>query len=155
MPGEGPARAELMLVGEAPGAREDEEGRPFCGAAGDYLDNLLEQVGLDRDSIFITSVVKCRPSDNREPHRGEAETCTELHLERQIELIAPRIVVLLGRVAARYVLGETGRLSDVHGELRKQDDRGWLLTYHPAAAMRFPEPGERIREDFRKAARLL
>ncbi len=155
MPGEGPADARLMLVGEGPGAKEDEEGRPFCGAAGDCLDGLLDEVGLGRDRVFITSVVKCRPPENREPNRGEAETCTGLYLRRQIELIAPRLVVLLGRVAARYVLHETARLSDVHGELRRQDGRRWLLTYHPAAAMRFPVPRERLREDFRRAARLL
>ena len=154
VPGEGAARAALMLVGEAPGEQEDLQGRPFCGRAGRFLDRLLEEVGLKRPEIFITSTVKCRPPDNRNPRRREAETCRDLWLERQIALIDPEIVGIMGKVAAEAVLGEKGNLRDLHGRRFERGGRRFLITYHPAAAMRFPEAAKHIETDFRRLSDL-
>lgn len=155
VPGEGDAGAHVMLVGEAPGAKEDESGRPFCGMSGRFLDGVLAEAGLRREDLFITSSVKCRPPGNRTPHAGELSTCLKLWLEPQIELLDPDLIVLLGRTPARQVLGDAGRLDDLHGRLRRRDGRRCLITYHPAAAMRFPGPRAAIRADFGKVARLL
>jgi DNA polymerase len=155
VPGEGNPDADLMFIGEAPGAKEDETGRPFCGAAGDYFDEILDEAGIERPDVFITSSVKCRPPNNRNPRRDELETCDNLWLERQAELVDPGLIVLLGKVAARQVLGATGRLADLHGQVRELDGRRAMITYHPAAGMRFPVPDEGIRQDFRLLKELL
>ncbi|MCF8061125.1 MAG: uracil-DNA glycosylase [Deltaproteobacteria bacterium] len=152
VPGEGDAHAALMLVGEAPGEQEDRQGRPFCGRSGRFLDRLLEKVGLRRPEVFITSTVKCRPPDNRNPRKIETDTCRDLWLVRQIALIDPAVVGIMGRVAAEAVLGEKGNLRDLHGRLIERDGRRYLITYHPAAAMRFPEAAGHIEADFRKLA---
>jgi len=154
-PGEGDPDARVMLIGEAPGAKEDETGRPFCGAAGDYFDEILDMAGMDRPDVFITSSVKCRPPNNRDPRQDELETCGRLWLARQVELVNPELIVLLGKVAARQVLGERGRLADLHGQMRQLHGRRVMLTYHPAAGMRFAVPDEGIREDFGRLAELL
>lgn len=138
------------MIGEAPGEKEDEEGRPFVGRAGAFLDELLEEVGPRREKLFITSCVKCRPPENRNPRKDELDACHRLWLERQTELINPDLIVLLGKVALKELLGEDGRLSDLHGQVRHKHGRRFLITYHPAAAMRFPEPEAGIREDFRR-----
>jgi DNA polymerase len=143
-----------MLVGEAPGEQEDLQGRPFCGRAGRFLDALLEESGLERSGIFITSTVKCRPPENRNPRKQEAETCSGLWLGRQVALIDPKVVGVMGKVAAAAVLGEKGNLRDLHGRRFERGGRSYLVTYHPAAAMRFPEAAERIRADFRKLSSL-
>ncbi len=148
VPGEGPSNARVMLIGEAPGATEDVQGRPFCGRSGRFLDELLAAVGLTRDQIFITSAVKCRPPKNRTPKDDETATCRQLWLDRQIELINPNIVVLLGRTPIRQLFGEKSGLAAIHGQLRPRDGRQYLLTYHPAAAMRFPAPRRAMIEDF-------
>lgn len=155
VPGEGGTHAPIMMVGEAPGREEDLTGRPFCGPAGDHFDLALAHAGLPREDLYVTSAVKCRPPNNRNPHKAELETCRELWLWRQIELVDPDLVVLLGKVPILQVLGERGRLRDMHGEVRELDGRKYLPTYHPAAAMRFPEPEEGLREDFRKVAKFL
>lgn len=155
VPGEGPADARCMFIGEAPGAREDECGRPFVGMAGDFLDHLLDDVGIDRGSVYITSVVKCRPPNNRNPKRDELETCIPAWLHDQIDIVDPEIVVVLGGVAFKALFDENAPLKDVHGQARERESRRWLITYHPASAMRFPEPKERIYEDFRKLAEML
>lgn len=149
VPGEGPGNADIMFIGEAPGETEDREGRPFRGRSGVYLDSLLASAGLARRAIFITGSVKCRPPGNREPRPDEMETCRVAWLERQIEVIDPRLIVLLGRIALRQVLGEGGRLSDHHGRIMTRDGRAVLVTYHPAAAMRFPNARRAMTEDFR------
>ena len=154
VPGEGPVNAPIMLVGEGPGAEEDATGRPFCGRAGEVLDDLLTNAGLDRNVMYITSTVKCRPPNNRNPHRGEAEVCCSTWLEKQVELVSPSIVVLLGKVAMRYVIGETDALKDCHGQVRQQGGRRFMMTYHPAAALRFNAALERAQEDFKKAGDL-
>jgi DNA polymerase len=144
-----------MLVGEAPGAREDECGRPFVGMSGDFLDDLLANVGIDRQGIYITSVIKCRPPENRDPRQDELETCIPAWLHDQIEIIDPQIIVVLGGVAFRALFDERTPLKDVHGEVRERDGRRWMITYHPASGMRFPDPNERIYEDFRTLAEML
>ncbi len=155
VPGEGSARARVMLVGEAPGAREDESGRPFCGMSGRFLDQVLADAGLRREDLFITSSVKCRPPGNRTPHVGELAACLKLWLLPQIELVDPDLVVLLGKTPVRQVLGETGNLSGLHGRVCERSGRRYLVTYHPAAAMRFPGPRSGIMDDFGKIERLL
>ena len=139
-----------MLVGEAPGAKEDESGRPFCGMSGRSLDRILAEVGLRRRDLFITSSVKCRPPGNRTPRADELAACLKLWLAPQTELIGPDLVVLMGRTPIRQVLGETGRLADLHGQVRRRDGRRYLLTCHPAAAMRFAGPRAAMLDDFRK-----
>ncbi len=154
VPGAGDAGASVMLVGEAPGAKEDESGRPFCGMSGRFLDSALSEAGLRRDDLFITSSVKCRPPGNRTPHVRELTTCLKLWLKPQIELVDPDLVVLLGKTPARQVLGERGNLSDLHGRMLERDGRRYLVTYHPAAAMRFPGPRSALLEDLRPVARI-
>lgn len=154
VPGEGPVDAEVMLVGEAPGKNEDEAGLPFLGQAGDYLDGLLAEIGLARDQVFITSAIKCRPPKNRPPHVGEIATCKQW-LDRQIALVDPTIVVLMGSAAARQMLDERGKMTDLHGQVRERDGRTYLLTYHPAAGMRFPDLDVQFRSDFAVLKRLL
>lgn len=145
VPGEGPARARIMLVGEAPGREEDIQGRPFVGRAGKILGEALDGAGLKREELFITSVVKCRPPHNRPPHRHEIETCVGAHLQRQMKAIQPDIVCLLGRVAAGALVGEE-RLSEIRGRLFRRE---WFFfpTYHPAAAGRNPAWRGALAED--------
>ncbi len=150
VPGEGDPDAAVMLIGEAPGAREDTTGRPFMGRSGEYLDERLADLGMGRHDVFITSVVKCRPPENRDPRVDECNTCQRLWLDRQIELVDPSVVVLIGRIAVRQMLGATGKLGDMHGQVRKKDGVRYFITYHPAAAMRFPGPDEKMRADFQK-----
>ena len=105
VPGDGKTSARVMLIGEAPGREEDETGHPFVGAAGRFLDHVLEGTGINRDDLFITNIVKCRPPNNRTPRAGEVETCTSNYLFEQIELINPALIMLLGGVAAKRKIG--------------------------------------------------
>lgn len=155
VPGEGSPGARLMLIGEAPGAREDELGRPFCGRAGDFLDKLFSETGWARNEVYITSTVKCRPPENRNPEEEEMKTCGRLWLGKQIELVNPEIVILLGKIPISLILKEKGTLRDLHGRVRELKGRRFVPTYHPAAAMRFPEPAKGIREDFRLVKNML
>lgn len=154
VPGEGPADAGCIFIGEAPGANEDRQGRPFVGMAGDYLDEVLAEVGIERESLYITSVIKCRPPGNRNPRADELRTCIPAWLHDQIEVIDPKIIVVLGGVAFGALFDEDARLRDVHGQVRERDGRRWLITYHPASAMRFPEPDDALREDLRRLAEM-
>ncbi|MGX2039423.1 uracil-DNA glycosylase [Methylocaldum sp. MU1018] len=155
VPGEGPANAEVMVLGEGPGGKEDATGRPFVGPAGRHLDKLLQNQGIARDRLFITNCVKCRPPENRTPRRDELKTCANLWLERQMELISPRIVVLLGQVAVRQMLGNTATVSELHGTMQERDGRLYFVTYHPAAALRFDWVAAALREDFETLGRRL
>lgn len=143
----------VMFIGEAPGRLEDLEGRPFVGPSGRILDRMLQEIWLSRAGVFITSVVKCRPPGNREPTRKEIDCCLPF-LERQLELVQPPIVVLLGKVALKAVLDETD-LAGLHGQPLEADGRIYMATYHPAAAMRFPRIRERAAADFQELAALL
>jgi len=136
VPGEGPASARLMLVGEAPGREEDAQGRPFVGHAGKMLNQGLLDAKIERNEVFITSIVKCRPPNNRVPTKNEIESCVTAHLHRQIQALNPEIICLLGGTAAKALLGEE-RLATVRGRLIEKDHR-YFITYHPAAARRNP-----------------
>lgn len=146
VPGEGPEGAELFFVGEAPGAREDETGRPFVGKSGQLLTELIEGIGLQRSDVFITSVLKCRPPRNRTPQKSEIDTCLP-YLDRQIEAVNPQFVILLGGVAISSIIGPQ-RVSEAHGRFYEDGSRTYFMTYHPAAALRFPKTADAMREDF-------
>lgn len=132
VPGEGPKMAKIMLIGEAPGAEEDRTGRPFVGRSGQLLDKLLAEAGIVRSQVFITSVVKCRPPNNRKPRKDEMEICVKTYLRPQMDLINPRVVCLMGNTASEAVIGKQG-VTSIHGQVF--DDR-FLVTFHPAAILR-------------------
>ena len=146
VPGEGPAKAQIMLIGEGPGFYENEQGRPFVGAAGKYLDELLEKAGVSRKEVFITNVVKCRPPGNRDPLPEELLACGE-YLERQIAAIHPLIIVTLGRFSMSRFLPNV-RISEVHG--KPAWVRGHLIIpmFHPAAALHQPSLKMSVERDF-------
>lgn len=139
VPGEGPAGAPIFLVGEAPGREEDETGRPFVGMAGRLLTEMLKEAGVPRSSVFITSVIKCRPPGNRNPKREEIEACRE-HLLRQIEAVRPAVVVLMGNVALTSLKDvwdlPAGNIGDTGGKIFERGDLKILVTYHPAGVLR-------------------
>jgi len=148
VPGEGPCPAKIMLIGQAPGRNEDASGRPFVGMAGKFLDRMLAKNRIKRRKVFITSVVKCFPPGNRLPKKEEIHACNT-YLESQIKHVKPKLVVLLGNVAIRTVLGPDAiRLDIAHGKPVERDGILFLPTYHPAAAMRFPEIRRRMSGDF-------
>jgi len=147
VPGEGNYRAEIMIIGEAPGEEEDKQGRPFVGRAGKILDKMLERVGIKREEVFITNIVKCRPPQNREPMDDEAKVCIKNYLEKQISLISPKIILLLGNVATRYLLGVKS-VSLVRGKLIEKNKRYYFVTYHPAIALYNPSKEESLANDF-------
>ncbi len=133
VPGEGPEKADLLFIGEAPGWHEDQQGRPFVGPAGGFLDQLLASVGLRREEVYIANVIKCRPPQNRDPLPTEIQACRKW-LDRQIEIIHPRMVITLGRYSlARYFPNES--ISKIHGKARKLGDVIYYPMYHPAAAL--------------------
>ena len=146
VPGEGPADAEIMLIGEGPGFYENEQGRPFVGAAGKFLNELLAQAGLSRNKVFITNVVKCRPPGNRDPQFNELDACAG-YLDRQIETINPRIIITLGRFSmAKYM--PQARISQVHGQASWINGRFIIPMYHPAAALHQPSLQTAVKNDF-------
>lgn len=147
----------LMLVGEAPGALEDERGLPFVGRSGELIDGLLSELGVNRADVAVANVLKCRPPQNRPPRRGEITACTPW-LERQIALAGPVIVVALGSTAVSWFLGSHARIGQVRGVLVPRDDYGLVATYHPSAALRFGPRGKpmaALREDLTYAVDLL
>jgi uracil-DNA glycosylase family 4 len=148
VPGEGPADTEIMLIGEGPGFYENEQGRPFVGAAGKFLEELLAQARLKRSDVWIGNVVKCRPPGNRDPQAEELSSCDE-YLERQIHAINPKIIITLGRFSmAKFVPG--AKISAVHGQMRKVGRRFVIPMYHPAAALHQPKWRPQILADFAK-----
>ena len=154
VPGEFPVGAALLLVGEAPGAQEDESGRPFVGKGGQLLNRLLGEAGLDRQAVAVANTLKCRPPGNRPPTRAEMHRCTGW-LDRQVELANPQLVVTLGGTALSWALGTGHRLGDVRGRLHPWRSRSLLPTYHPSAALRFGPNGApmaALAEDLRIAA---
>jgi len=155
VPGEGPVPGEVFILGEAPGAKEDQLGRPFVGPSGMLLEYSLAAAGLSRQDVYITSCVKCRPPNNRTPHTNELDTCQAAWLNRQIELVNPHILVLLGKVAIRQVLQDERSLRLVHGEVIEREGRQYLLTYHPAVAFHVPETRESMKEDMAKLKELM
>ncbi len=153
VPGEGPETAEIMLIGEGPGANEDQQGRPFVGQAGKFLGELLGLAGLKREEVWIGNVVKCRPPNNRDPMPEELLAC-HAYLERQIAALDPKIIVTLGR----FSMGKffpSARISAVHGQMRKVGDRFVIPMFHPAAALHNPTYLPLIKQDFAKLPELL
>jgi uracil-DNA glycosylase family 4 len=146
VPGEGPANAELMFIGEGPGFHENEQGRPFIGAAGSFLEELLASIGLRREEVFITNVVKCRPPANRDPQNVELVACGD-YLERQVSAINPRVIVTLGRFSmVRFI--PNGKISEMHGQAVRVRGRLVVPMYHPAAALHQPALRETVISDF-------
>lgn len=145
--------ARILFLGEGPGAQEDQQGLPFVGRSGQFLDELLESIGLSREQVFITNVIKCRPPGNRDPRVNEVQACTN-HLDRQLDLIRPRLIVTLGRFAMRRFFSN-GRISEIHGQARRIDGVVILPLYHPAAALYRGSLRSVVREDFRRIPQLL
>ncbi|MGQ9502096.1 MAG: uracil-DNA glycosylase family protein [Anaerolineae bacterium] len=148
VPGEGPANAMIMFIGEGPGFHEDRQGRPFVGSAGQFLEELLASIGLKREQVYITNVVKCRPPGNRDPLPNELQACKP-YLDRQIELICPRVIVTLGRYSmARYFPDQS--ISRIHGQARQVGGVLVVPMLHPAAALHQPQWKATIEMDFKK-----
>ena len=146
VPGEGPADSKIMFIGEGPGFYENEQGRPFVGAAGQFLEELLKKIGLRREQVYITNVVKCRPPGNRDPLPDELASCSD-YLERQIEALNPRVIVTLGRYSmARFL--PMSKISDIHGQASMVHGRMIVAMYHPAAALHQPSLRPALEKDF-------
>jgi len=154
VPGEGPADAKIVFLGEGPGQNEDEQGKPFVGAAGKLLTELLESIGLSRSDVFITNIVKCRPPSNRAPRKFEIEACNP-YLKEQIRLVNPRIVCALGTPAITTLLGEEYSATKAHGKAIAKDNLMVLPLYHPAAALYDASLKEVLASDFRTLNKLL
>ena len=148
VPGDGPATAEIMFIGEGPGFHENEQGHPFVGASGKFLDQLLAQADLTREEVFIANVVKCRPPSNRDPQPDELAACDE-YLEAQIQAIDPSIIVTLGRFSMGKFISDV-KISAVHGQMRKVGERYVIPMFHPAAALHQPQLKPSILGDFAK-----
>lgn len=147
VPGEGPSDAKLVFIGEAPGNQEDKTGRPFVGRAGRLLDSLFAEINIDRNTVFITSVIKCHPPDNRLPKSDELDICVRSWMEKQIELIDPEVIVLLGRVALKSMVNKT-QVKEYAGQIVRKNNKKFFVTYHPAAALRDPKIKEKLEKDF-------
>jgi len=153
VPGDGSRTADIMFIGEGPGFYEDRDGLPFIGPAGKLLNELLNSIGLKRDEVYITNVVKCRPPNNRDPLPGEVASCKP-YLERQIEMIAPKVIVMLGRHSfLRFFPGES--IGQARGKARKWNGLLAYPIYHPAAALHNPKLRPVIESDFRRLSELL
>jgi uracil-DNA glycosylase family 4 len=153
VPGEGPATSEIMFIGEGPGFHENEQGRPFVGAAGNFLNELLAEAGLKRSDVWIGNVVKCRPPGNRDPLPEELSACNE-YLERQITGLNPKIIITLGRFSmGKYMPG--AKISAVHGQMRRVGDRFVIAMFHPAAALHQAALKPAILKDFAQLPKLL
>ncbi len=133
--GVGNPKAEIMLIGEAPGADEDEQGEPFVGRAGQLLNNILKAVSLERSEVYICNILKCRPPNNRDPLVSEMEQCTP-YLEKQIDLIKPKFIICLGRIAAQWLLRTNDGLNKLRQQVFQYKGASLIVTYHPAALLR-------------------
>jgi uracil-DNA glycosylase len=155
VPGEGDPQAEVMFIGEGPGFHEDRQGRPFVGAAGQLLTEMLRRIGMRREDVFITNVVRCRPPGNRDPLPDELQAC-DAHTQRQIAALQPLLIVTLGRFSMARFVG-TGPMRELHGRTREWNGMTCLAMYHPAAILRTPtvEMMRVYEEDFRKIPDLL
>lgn len=153
VPGEGPEQADLMFIGEGPGYQEDQQGRPFVGRAGQFLEQLLASIGMRRDQVFIANMIKCRPPNNRDPLPGEVAACSK-YLDRQIQLVGPKVIVTLGRHSlVKFLPGAT--ISKAHGKAVRKE--GFILypIYHPAAALHQQSLRSVIEEKFKAIPSLL
>jgi DNA polymerase len=154
VPGEGNPSARLMLVGEGPGATEDETGRPFVGAAGELLSKILGSIGIARDAVYIANIVKCRPPQNRKPLPEETAACLP-YLHRQIALVKPKVLIALGGTAAESLLGVKKALGELRNRVHRYDGIPLVVTYHPAALLRNPNWKKPTWDDVRIARQLL
>ena len=152
--GSGPLDAKIMLIGEAPGRNEDKKGEPFVGSAGRLLNELLEKGGIERKDVYITNVVKCRPPENRTPRPDEIAACHP-YLQKQLEAISPKGIILLGKTSAEAILGRKVDLGKEHGTVVKKDGTRYLITYHPAAMIYKRTLKDTMIEDLKKARALL
>lgn len=152
--GEGSHKAKIMFIGEAPGVQESKTGRPFCGAAGKILDELLESVGIKREDVYITNLLKDRPPNNRDPQKEEIEACVP-YLERQIEIIKPEVICPLGRFSMRFLMEKFGledeiqQISKIHGKIFEAKNLKIIPLYHPAVATYNPNMKEVLKKDFK------
>lgn len=153
VPGEGPEHPKIMFIGEAPGFHEDQQGRPFVGAAGQFLEQLLASINLTRRDVFIANVIKCRPPENRDPLPDELAACRP-HLERQIALLKPKLIVTLGRYSMELAFAGVS-ISKVHGIPKKVGDVVYFPMFHPAAALHQPRFRSLIEQDFMKIPKIL
>ena len=133
--GEGNPNAKIMIIGEGPGADEDNTGKPFVGKAGKLMNEAFRGTGINRNKLYITNIVKCRPPQNRDPEKDEIESCKQ-YLENQIQIIKPRLIVLLGRIALKSILGEEHSITRDRGTLIEKDEIIYLPMWHPAALLR-------------------
>lgn len=155
VPGSGDPESEILFVGEAPGQREDEQGIPFCGAAGKFLDEMLASIGLDRKQVFIANTLKCRPPENRDPEDSEKVACRP-YLDRQVEIINPKLIVCLGRHSVANFMPGAGGISKLHGKaVRRPNGQVYLALYHPAAALHNGGLRKTLMEDFSKIPAIL
>ena len=149
VPGYGPVEARIMAVGEAPGEKEDQQGRPFVGAAGKLLTELVESIGLTRRDLYITNTVKCRPPGNRDPEADEVAACSRF-LDEQVALLRPDVILILGRHALNRLLPDSAGISRLHGQRVIRDGRAYVPLYHPAAALYNGSLRETLFEDMRR-----
>jgi DNA polymerase len=154
VPGEGSVEGKVMFVGEAPGEQEDFQGRPFVGAAGKLLTELLASIGLRREDVYITNIVKCRPPNNRPPRKDEVASCKP-YLERQFFLIAPRVICPMGNSAIHSLMESEKSVTDLHGIPFEVGDVTYFPMYHPAAALYTFQLRKVLEEDFKKLRALL
>jgi uracil-DNA glycosylase family 4 len=152
--GVGNRQTDLLFVGEAPGANEDQQGEPFVGRAGQLLNNMLAAISLRREDIYIANVIKCRPPNNRDPKPEEVRQCTP-YLKRQIELLQPKLIVALGRVAAHFLLGSTESMANLRNRNFTYQNIPLLVTFHPAYLLRSPTEKAKAWQDLQKIQRLL
>ncbi len=152
--GEGNLHADVMFIGEGPGAREDEQGRPFVGPAGKLLDQMLAGIGLQRADVYIANVVKCRPPNNRDPQEDERAACIG-YLRAQVAFVKPKVIVCLGRIAAGVILGRDVKMMKEHGVCTKVKNFYIMPTFHPAALLHNPDYAEDAKKDFQELEKKL
>jgi DNA polymerase len=150
--GVGNPEAEVLFIGEAPGANEDARGEPFVGRAGKLLDDMLAMIGLDRSKIYITNSVKCRPPQNRDPLNTEKDACRGF-LRRQVELMRPKIIVCLGRISAAEIIKDDFKITQEHGQFFERGGIQMMALYHPAALLRDPRKKPETFEDLKALQR--
>ncbi|UOD34486.1 uracil-DNA glycosylase [Deferribacteraceae bacterium V6Fe1] len=152
--GEGNVSADLMFIGEGPGAEEDKQGRPFVGRAGQLLTKMIQAMGLKREDVYIANIVKCRPPDNRNPFKEEAQSCIE-YLMEQIKIVRPKVIICLGSVAATYLLNTEKQISKLRGQFTNFNDIKVMPTFHPAYLLRNPSKKKETWEDLKKVIEFL
>lgn len=155
VPGTGRPDADIMFIGEGPGYHEDQQGLPFVGASGQFLTELLAKIGLSRKDVFITNVIKCRPPGNRDPLSTEIDICVSAFLQRQIDIIQPKVIATLGRFSMGLFFDKNARISKIHGQPKRADGRIYYPIFHPAAVLRNPNLRPAMEEDFKRIQTLI